>query len=109
MSKVTSWRDTRTTAERGYGYRWQKARETFLARNPLCVMCLETGQATPATVVDHKVAHKGDQKLFWDKNNWQPLCKLHHDSTKKRYENSGRYVGCDQDGLPLDKSHHWFK
>ena len=109
MSKVASWRDSRTTAERGYGARWQKARATFLSKNPLCVMCLETGQATPATVVDHKVAHKGDQKLFWDKNNWQPLCKLHHDSAKKRYENSGRYVGCDQHGLPLDSSHHWFK
>ena len=32
-----------------------------------------------ATVVDHIKPHRGDQKLFWDQNNWQPLCKEHHD------------------------------
>lgn len=34
---------------------------------------------TPATVVDHVIPHKGDKKFFWDENNWQPLCKRHHD------------------------------
>jgi 5-methylcytosine-specific restriction endonuclease McrA len=24
-------------------------------------------------MVDHKVAHKGDKKLFWDRANWQPM------------------------------------
>jgi 5-methylcytosine-specific restriction protein A len=32
-----------------------------------------------ATVVDHKIPHKGDMKLFWDRSNWQSLCKCHHD------------------------------
>ena len=32
-----------------------------------------------ATVVDHIIPHKGDQKLFWDTRNWQPLCKPCHD------------------------------
>lgn len=31
-----------------------------------------------ATVVDHIVPHRGDQKLFWDRSNWQPLCEHHH-------------------------------
>jgi len=26
-------------------------------------------------MVDHKVAHKGDMKLFWDTANWQPSCQ----------------------------------
>ena len=26
-------------------------------------------------MVDHKVAHKGDMKLFWDRANWQPMCR----------------------------------
>lgn len=30
------------------------------------------------TVVDHIVPHRGDQKLFWDRSNWQPLCEHHH-------------------------------
>ncbi|WP_216671362.1 hypothetical protein [Mangrovicoccus sp. HB161399] len=24
-------------------------------------------------MVDHKVAHKGDKRLFWDRSNWQPM------------------------------------
>ena len=34
---------------------------------------------TPATVVDHIVPHRGDHALFWDEQNWQPLCKSCHD------------------------------
>ena len=34
---------------------------------------------TPATVVDHVIPHRGDRKLFWDEQNWQPLCKECHD------------------------------
>ena len=31
------------------------------------------------TVVDHIVPHRGDARLFWDEDNWQPLCKSCHD------------------------------
>ena len=64
---------------RGYGHEWRTARERFLRRNPLCVECLERGKIVPATVVDHIVPHRGDQRLFWDEQNWQPLCKACHD------------------------------
>ena len=64
---------------RGYDARWRKARKAFLQKHPLCAECLKKGKATPATVVDHIVPHRGDQKLFWDQSNWQPLCKEHHD------------------------------
>lgn len=40
------------------------------------------------TVVDHIVPHRGDQKLFWDRGNWQPLCEHHHNvktMTEDRY------------------------
>ena len=43
------------------------------------VNCLKNGTLTPATVVDHIVPHRGDHALFWDKQNWQPLCKDCHD------------------------------
>ena len=33
---------------------------------------------TMATVVDHIKPHRGEQKLFWDRSNWQPLCEHHH-------------------------------
>lgn len=63
-----------------YNARWDKARREFLARNPLCVMCLESDLINPATVVDYIVPHrlhfaqtaeeiKTAQKRFWDEKN----------------------------------------
>ena len=66
-------------AVRGYDAKWREARALFLRQHPLCVECLKENKITPATVVDHIVPHRGDQKLFWDQDNWQPLCKDHHD------------------------------
>ncbi|AIQ54576.1 HNH endonuclease [Paenibacillus sp. FSL R7-0331] len=65
--------------QRGYNHKWRAARERYLRHNPECVHCEELREITAATVVDHIIPHKGDKRLFWDRNNWQPLCKLHHD------------------------------
>ena len=92
-----------------YNYRWRKARLNFLAEHPLCVYCERDGRTMVATICDHIKAHKGDPVLFWDVSNWQPLCKLHHDSTKKSEEMSGGIRGCDVDGNPLDPQSHWYK
>jgi len=62
------------STQRGYGSRWQRARLDYLAANPWCRSC-----NVPATVVDHVKPHKGDRRLFWDRDNWQPLCKRCHD------------------------------
>ena len=96
-----------SASQRGYNSKWSKARKEFLAENPLCVMHRQRGLLEPATVVDHIVPHRGDEALFWDKGNWQALCKHCHDSHKKRLESSGREVGCDVRGLPLSSGHHW--
>jgi 5-methylcytosine-specific restriction protein A len=69
-----------------YGRRWDRLRLRFLDKNPLCKHCLELGEVTPATVVDHIKAHKGDEALFWDKSNWQPLCPACHDGWKRSLE-----------------------
>ena len=63
---------------RGYDARGRKARSLFLKAHPLCAECQKEGRLTPATVVDHIIPHRGDQKLFWDEANWQPLCEQHH-------------------------------
>ena len=65
--------------QRGYNSRWQKARKAYLRSHPLCKKCLSEGRYTPATVVDHIIPHRGNQQLFWDMTNWQPLCKACHD------------------------------
>ncbi|MDO4568717.1 MAG: HNH endonuclease signature motif containing protein [Clostridia bacterium] len=66
-------------AARGYDSRWRKARARFLKAHPLCAECQRQGKLAPATVVDHILPHRGDERLFWDKSNWQPLCKRCHD------------------------------
>jgi 5-methylcytosine-specific restriction endonuclease McrA len=42
------------------------------------------GYTVVATVVDHIKAHRGDQELFWNKGNWQSLCKSCHDTHAQR-------------------------
>ncbi|MBF8679867.1 HNH endonuclease [Pseudomonas fulva] len=84
-----SWRSGLTSSQRGYDYRWQKARERFLHDNPLCVYCDRLGRTTAARVVDHVVPHRGDKVLFWDPTNWQALCKSCHDSVKQAEEAAG--------------------
>lgn len=69
-----------TAHARGYTSAWSKARTGFLARHPLCVLCEKKGILTSANVVDHVRPHKGDKVLFWDRGNWQALCKPCHDS-----------------------------
>ncbi|WP_270387029.1 AAA family ATPase [Acinetobacter guillouiae] len=89
----TSWRDGKTTSERGYGYRWQKYRLSFLQTNPLCVYCLEQNRVTEAKVVDHIVPHRGDQDLFWNADNHQSLCMSCHSSIKQQEEQgSGKSI-----------------
>ena len=61
--------------------RWRRMRREFLNENPRCAMC---GGA--AKVVDHIIPHRGDEALFWDEGNWQPLCMSCH-SAKTLREN----------------------
>lgn len=68
-----------SSTQRGYNYRWQKSRLVFLDEHPLCVYCQREGRVVVATVVDHVIPHKGDQSIFWDRDNWQSLCKQCHD------------------------------
>lgn len=105
-----SWRsDKQSSTARGYGYKWQQARLGYLAAHPYCVYCLreagisydqeaatigmqcmKAGIGSPfATVVDHRVPHRGDMKLFWNKSNWQALCATHHSRDKQREESNG--------------------
>lgn len=103
-----SWRTSaQTSSQRGYGYRWQKAREAYLLVHPFCVYCLREQRIVATTVaeiilecahrelmppygnvVDHIIAHRGDQTLFWDQSNWQTMCQPHHSRDKQRQENS---------------------
>ena len=90
-----------------YGRQWQVARRLFLSSSPLCRLCGQLGRTTAADVVDHIKPHRGDKTLFWDRANWQPLCKPCHDGAKQEQEKTGTLRGCDVNGLPLDPTHPW--
>lgn len=84
--------DNRNNAsKRGYNSKWQRARDRFLRAQPLCAECEKAGKFIKATVVDHKIPHRGDQKLFWDEENWQPLCKSCHDKKTWSEDNHPTY------------------
>ena len=71
-----------SSTQRGYNYAWQKASRAYLAEHPLCE-CEDCDagrkRVRVASVVDHKVPHRGDQALFWDRTNWQAMHKQCHD------------------------------
>lgn len=61
--------------QRGYDSRWQRESKMFLLAHPYCQHCQERA----STVVHHIIAHKGDRLKFWNRNNWQAVCKPCHD------------------------------
>ena len=71
--------ESRSAASRGYTGRWRKASKAYLRAHPLCAECARQGRYVKATVVDHITPHRGDPELFWNQENWQPLCKSCHD------------------------------
>ena len=83
--------EIRSASERGYDSRWRKARKRFLAAHPLCVECMKEGRYVKATDVDHIVPHRGNQQIFWDESNWQPLCHRHHSMKTRREDQTPEY------------------
>lgn len=121
--RAKSWHGaTKSSTQRGYGYAWQKARAEYLREHPYCVFCLRDAGITATTVpeiilacarrgipaplaqvVDHRIPHRGDPVLFWDRKLWQGLCKPHHDGEKQQIEKGGRVsprIGLD--GFPIE-------
>jgi 5-methylcytosine-specific restriction protein A len=76
--------DRASSYQRGYDNKWREYRLGFLRSHPLCKACEAQGRLTQANVVDHIKDHRGDQRLFWDANNHQALCKSCHDAKTAR-------------------------
>lgn len=66
--------------------RWERVRKSWLARHPLCAEHDARGRVFQATVVDHIIAHKGDETLFWDATNYQSLCVRCHNRKTARVD-----------------------
>ena len=72
--------------------RWQMMRVKVLREQPLCVLKGKREHCRlVATEVDHITPHRGDRKLFFDRQNLQPMCRT---ATRKRLR--GRFLARDQ-------------
>lgn len=71
-----------SASERGYDGKWQRESKAFLAlpQNRYCAC----GCGRIADCVDHKIPHRGDMKLFWDRSNWQPMASSPCHSSRKQ-------------------------
>jgi 5-methylcytosine-specific restriction protein A len=79
-----------SAAARGYGPGWKIYRINYLRAHPFCADPFKIhglrmdaqgrhNEFIPvATRVDHIKPHRGDQELFWDPTNHQPLCERCH-------------------------------
>jgi 5-methylcytosine-specific restriction protein A len=76
--------------KRGYTWDWEKAAHAHKVANPLCRPCLQEGRITPADEVDHIIPHHGDMALFWDRDNWQSICRPCHEAKTAREQTGGR-------------------
>lgn len=68
---------------------WRKARAAVLADEPLCVPCLQSGRAQPATDVDHITPRQLEPESFFDRLNLWGLCRRCHQA-KTILERDGR-------------------
>lgn len=79
-------KDRKTSAQRGYGYRWDNYAKVFRHRFATCIACIDTMSDTE--FVDHIIPVRQDDAkpeqsgfrddLFWMPWNHQPLCRHHH-------------------------------
>jgi 5-methylcytosine-specific restriction enzyme A len=72
---------------RGYDTKWHKASADFLKLpgNERCAC----GCWRAADMVDHRIAPKGNMKLFWDRTNWQPYALICN--TRKAIKHEGGF------------------
>ena len=61
---------------------WRRASRQFLKLHPYCVNCRPV--LTRANVVDHIRPHNGNEDLFWNPDNWQPMCRRCHNTKTRR-------------------------
>ena len=59
---------------------WKAMRKTHLRQHPYCKIC----ETVHELEVDHIKDHKGDPVLFFNQNNLQTLCKVHHSQKTMR-------------------------
>ena len=82
---------------------WRRRAKHQLRHDPLCVLCLEAGRLTAATIADHHPPHKGDYNKFV----LGPLRSLCRDCHQGQWavDKRGYSDAAHDDGLPIDPRH----
>jgi 5-methylcytosine-specific restriction protein A len=68
--------------------RFRQLRRAYLNLHPMCAAC----SYDEAAILDHRIPHRGNARLFWDQSNWQGLC-VHCHGLKTARELWGRGPG----------------
>ena len=69
--------------------RWRRLRLKVFLRDLFKCQRPECGRSyayTSQLICDHIKPHRGDERLFWDEENLQTLCKPCHDQMKQQEE-----------------------
>lgn len=64
--------------------RYQTQRRIFLTKYPLCAECYRQGRTEAAAELDHIIPVDRAPDKFWDKKNWQGLCRPCHEAKTAR-------------------------
>jgi 5-methylcytosine-specific restriction enzyme A len=90
--------------------RWYELRWAILLEAEFTCQWIGCNYSTADTsklIAHHKIRHRGDERLFWDKSNLMCVCKDCHDGPIKEFELTASVRGCGVDGSPIDAKHHW--
>lgn len=74
--------------------RWKDLRDEVLLRDKyVCQWCGELILNPAKQIAHHKIPHKGDERLFWSKDNLITVCKPCHDGPIAREERNDNIWG----------------
>ena len=79
--------------------RWRRTARAFRATHPFCVNAErgDPGCTLVTEELDHIEPHRGDERLFWNPENWQPMCASCH-AAKTARETRGASVAAGRGG-----------
>ena len=84
---------------------WKRLQAAQLKKQPLCERCLNRGVEVRATIVHHRMPHRGNLSLMFDPMNLESVCKPHHDGAIQADERRGYSAAVDVNGYPIDPNH----
>ena len=87
---------------------WRRLSAWQRTQQPLCEMCLELGVVTEATEVDHVVPLSEDWGRRLDPTNLASICGECHGRVKQRQERTGKVIGNNAEGEPMDRNSAWW-